>query len=110
MELLRYQTRLDILFSHLNKNKYTPPPEEIVAKLERLMPLDMYLYTYAKQLFEHRWQWYVENVKGEGRRNSSTKVSLKLPKVIDGCVSGYKYLKCPGEEEWFEPDVKQGNI
>ncbi len=61
------------------------------------MPVDMYLYEYAKQLFKMRWKWYIDNVKlrGQGQYSLNLANDFKMPEVIDGCTSIRKKLTCP---------------
>ena len=66
LELFEYQTGLKIQMKHLNrndkfkhlvakqkrstsKNQYPNPTEENIRKLKNLMPMDLFLYEYAKQ-------------------------------------------------------------
>ena len=59
MEMFRYQSGLDMQPMKRNMNKgYPKPTEEQVKKLKKLMPMDMYLYEYAKQLHEYRYERY----------------------------------------------------
>ena len=103
MELLQYQTGLGLQYAdaHIGYREYTVPSRSVMDKIKRLMPVDRFLYEYAKQLFEHRWQWYVANVKGK-KRDHPVKKEPVFPEVIDGCVSSPNYLKCPGEKEWTD--------
>ena len=57
LEMLKYQTGFDIQLMRLNVNKVKYPeltPDEI-NKIRSLMPMDNYIYEYAKQLHNHRW-------------------------------------------------------
>ena len=107
MELLQYQTGLKLQFKdvHIGQRDYPTPSQEERQKIEKLMPVDMYIYEYAKQLFENHWYWYLVNVKEQshhlGPQESSTSIPPKFADVIDGCVSAPNYLKCPGEKEWI---------
>ena len=47
----------------VNKNSHPIPAQDEIEQIERLMPIDMYFYKYAKQLFHHRWNWYQRNIK-----------------------------------------------
>ncbi len=80
---------------HENKKTYPPPTEEDLAYLRKLMPVDMYLYEYAKQLFELRWQWYLNNVKLKGQGQANLNLDVKIPEVIQGCTSTQFDLHCP---------------
>ena len=76
---------------HINKNrKYSKPTEDKTVKLKRSMPMDLYIYEYAKQMFDRRWQLYL-NMNG---RSISSEMNMtlsmfvpNLPKVIHGCKS-----------------------
>ncbi len=49
---------LNVKMGRMNKNRisYSPPRAEDVHKLRMLMPMDIYLYEYAKQLHKVRAQ------------------------------------------------------
>ena len=100
LELFEYQTGLKINMEHKNMNKYSypEPTEEDVRSLIKLMPMDLYLYKYAKQLFERRWQMYL-NAKNGAKKplTPSSSTFLRLPAVIHGCKSTSHYLKCPSD-------------
>ena len=100
MELLRYQTGLQLknkMLPHFNRNKDKSPKatKADIHTLQKLMPLDIYLYKYAQKLFERRWQWYQDNVKSKSPRNTNFKSELDLPPVVTGCTSTAQQLHCP---------------
>ena len=115
LELFRYQTGLKIQMKHFNKNRYNSagsksnqksnfttsqntypdPTKDNIRKLKNLMPIDLFLYEYAKQLFEIRWQKYLSIKYGNKTSSALRRVQLKLPDRIDGCKSTSKYLNCP---------------
>ena len=102
LELFEYQTGLKIHMKHLNKHiskkKYPEPTSENIHKLEKLMPMDLFLYEYAKQLFERRWQMYLNAKNNESSPVPLIDITLsKLPKIIQGCKSTSHYLKCPND-------------
>ena len=105
LELFEYQTGLKIHVKHLNRHiskKNREPTSEDVRKLEKLMPMDLFLYKYAKQLFERRWQMYLNAKNGEINPLPPVNITLsKLPKIIDGCKSTSHYLKCPDDAYRF---------
>ena len=82
---------------HKNKNrKYPEPTEEEILKLKRLMPMDLYIYEYAKQLFDRRWQLYLNTKKGTlSLSEASLKFVPNLSKIIHGCKSTPNTLQCP---------------
>jgi hypothetical protein len=41
------------------KKEHLPPSSETVAKLERYLQKDMWLYEYSKRLFEARWKYFM---------------------------------------------------
>ena len=58
MELFRFQTELNATTFEMNvsmRKEYNITKVEL-EKLRALMPMDIYLYEYAKQLHEYRWQ------------------------------------------------------
>ena len=100
LELFEYQTGLKIEMPHINKNrKYPKPTKDEIMKLKRLMPMDLYIYEYAKQIFDRRWQMYLNTKKGTLISNKVDTTSPilvpDLPKVIDGCKSTKNSLQCP---------------
>ena len=105
MELLRYQTGLQLQLQHKNKISYPEPSQEEIEKLRKLIPIDLYIYEYGKQLFDHRWNAYQKQIKQKEKKlsnNSATAVrniSLSLSNVIDGCVSTTKTLSCPTDKD-----------
>ncbi len=111
MELLRYQTRLDILFSHLNKNKCTPPQDRRNCCQIRKAHASWYVFVHlCKTVVSVQMAVVCRKCKRWRKEEQLHKSIPETQKVIDGCTSGHKYLKCPGEEEWFEPDVKEGKL
>ena len=84
-------------YGHHRKNPHPLGSEENLAYLRKLMPLDLYLYEYAKQLFELRWQWYLNNVKlkGQGQTMVTSGMKVKLPQIIDGCKATKTEISCP---------------
>ena len=105
LELFEYQTGLKIRMKHLNKHiskMNQEPTNENIHKLEKLMPMDLFLYEYAKQLFERRWQMYLNAKNGEINPLPPVNITLsKLPKIIHGCKSTSHYLKCPDDTYRF---------
>ena len=43
-----------------NTNKHSTPEGETEKKMRSMIPMDAWLYDYAKLLFEARWEYYVE--------------------------------------------------
>jgi hypothetical protein len=89
MELLQYALKLDFRpkLPKSNRGPKQPPATEWEKKaLESLMPQDMWLYEYAKRLFEARWMAY----------KTGNPVTLPerppLPKLT--CVSTREQLNC----------------
>ena len=106
MELLRYQSGLRLKLEHKRKTSHPKPRQEETEKLRKLMPLDLYIYEYAKQLFAHRWNLYKKqtNPSADSLSNNNSSaivqdITLSLPNVIDGCVSTKSTLSCPNEEK-----------
>ena len=102
MEMLRYQTGLSLKFGHRNKNSdYPEPTQEEIMKLKQLMPLDLYIYEYVKQLFDQRWRVYVKERSKkqfeELRVNGNVMTTLSLPDTIHGCVSTRSIISCPSD-------------
>ena len=93
LEMLSYQTGLDIHMKHLNKNKRRKdlPKKEQITMLENLLPVDMYLYEYAKQLHNHRYQIYL------AQKSETNRIPYSYPNltsVIKGCKSTRFKLVC----------------
>ena len=102
MEMLRYQTGLSLKFGHRNKNSdYPEPTQEEIMKLKQLMPLDLYIYEYVKQLFDQRWRAYLKERSKkqfkELRVNGNAVTTLSLPDTIHGCVSTRRIILCPSD-------------
>ena len=100
LELLKYQTGLDLKYPIINKTPHTKPPIQIVRQLQFLMPMDLYFYKYANELFEQRWKWYVENVKQNKTEmemlcgGDFSKVSSP---VVNGCISAKAKIQGPNK-------------
>ncbi len=95
----RYQTGLETTLGDQKLNTDQSPSNEDLDKLKKLMPMDIYLYEYIKQLFELRWKWYLKNVKlkGQDQGNVMPDFQLKMPEIIDGCRSTQFEIFCQGE-------------
>ena len=95
--------KTDQSVEHKNMRTYPEPNQEEIEKLRKLIPIDLYIYEYAKQLFDHRWDAYQKQVKQKEKKlsnNSDTaarNISLSLSNVIDGCVSTTETLLCPND-------------
>ena len=57
MEMFRYQSGLNVTIHHLNisRRKHFNLTEKEIVKLKMLMPMDVYIYEYAKELHRYRW-------------------------------------------------------
>ena len=89
-EMLRYQTGLNVTVQHINTNKerYKKSTAMEMQKMKVLLPMDMYLYEYAKQLHEYRYKMFKKQQQAQKPWQQlwkSEPVSLWLPKVLDGC-------------------------
>ena len=98
-EMLRYQTGLDVKIERRNVNHedYQKPSEAEREKLKALMPMDVYLYEYAKQLYEYRYKLFTENKQQLEKQQPQiqyTEISLKLPEELDGCKGFSKLFEC----------------
>ena len=91
MELFKFQTGLNATTHKLNTSfrKGNNITKGELEKLRALMPMDIYLYDYAKQLHEYRWQKYKQNW------NNVPDLTPTLPKTIRGCKSTSFFLDCP---------------
>ena len=91
MELFKFQTGLNATTHKLNTSfrKGHNITKGELEKLRALMPMDIYLYDYAKQLHEYRWQKYKQNW------NNVPNYTPTLPKTIRGCKSTSFFLDCP---------------
>ena len=98
-EMLKYQTglemkmqRLNARFSNGRNNSYpklNPFQEDF---LKKLMPMDMFVYEYAKQLHDFRWVIY-KNPRNE--TPISKQIRLQLPRILSGCKSTSQSISCP---------------
>ena len=56
------------------------------------MPMDVFLFEYAKQLHNYRWRRF----NGiEPTSSSQRDITSELPDVIQGCKSTRQFLDCP---------------
>ena len=96
LEMLKYQTGVDVKMIHANQNKHKPKYNGLtkseIKKIKSLMPMDMYLYEYTKQLHGHRWKTFTNQGLGEERE---TYQFPKLPTTLFGCKSSKCTLFCP---------------
>ena len=96
-EMLRYQTGLNVTIKHRNVNHedYKKPSKAEREKLKALMPMDFYLYEYAKQLHEYRYQMFAEHKQKKQQPPIHYKeISLRLPEVLDGCMGVRRLFQC----------------
>ena len=89
-EMFRYQTGLNVKIEHRNANQddYLKSSKAEREKLKALMPMDIYLYEYAKQLYEYRYEMFSEQKKQLKQKQSQMQyreISLRLPEILDGC-------------------------
>ena len=91
MELFKFQTGLNATTHKMNVSirKEDNITKAELEKLQALMPMDIYLYEYAKQLHEYRWQKYKHNW------NNVSNYKPRLPQTIRGCKSTRHFLDCP---------------
>ena len=100
-EMLQYQTGLNVTLQHINTNKerYKKPTEIEIQKLKVLLPMDMYLYEYAKQLHGYRYKMFKKQQQEEQKLWQQPwkidSVSLRLPGVLDGCKYRDSLHNCP---------------
>ena len=100
LELFRYQTGLDTTAHRLNhkiRNGYNISGEEL-DKLKALMPMDVFLYDYARQLHQYRWLKYKQNWNDVSGILSYTP---KFTEIIKGCKSTRSFISCPGVDISF---------
>ena len=110
LEMFRYQSGLDIQQEKRNVNKgYPKPTLDEVEKLKKLMPMDMYLYEYAKQLHDYRYQMFKQQEQQQQRQQQThSRVQLAeqeigtLPAFLDGRKSDGKSLQCNQTDPYFE--------
>ena len=97
-EMFRYQTGLNVTTEHINVNSedYQKPSKAGREKLKALMPMDIYLYEYAKQLHNYRLKMFTDQ-KQQLKQQTQTKyreLSVKLPGVLDGCKGYSRLYEC----------------
>jgi len=63
MKLLQITLGLEAtpVLPRANKMQYLHPTEETKKKISKFVPKDIWLYEYAKRLFEARWKYYIGN-------------------------------------------------
>ena len=70
---------------------YPEPTKDEIMKLKHLMPMDLYIYEYTKQIFDRRWLLCLNMKKGmlvSNKVDSTSPIFVPdLPEVIDGCKS-----------------------
>ena len=96
-EMLRYQTGLNVTIEHRNVNSedYPKPSKVQREKLKALMPMDYYLYEYAKQLHEYRYKMFTElKRKRQQPQIHYKEIALHLPEVLDGCMGVGRLFQC----------------
>ena len=92
LEIFKYQTGLRFKMQRFNMGRvaYWKLTNEQRQFLEHLIPIDMFLYEYALQLHNYRWQIYRQ--QGKAIKNV---IDIKLPTMINGCQSDTNSLNCP---------------
>ena len=104
-EMLRYQAGLDLKIERMNVNHddYQKPSIAEREKMKALMPMDVYLYEYAKQLHEYRYKMFTEQQQLEQWQPQIQykEISLKLPEVLDGCKGYSKLFECHLFDKYF---------
>ena len=97
-EMLKYQTGLKFKTEqqNINQDDYQKPSKAEREKLKALMPMDLYIYEYAKQLHEYRYKMFTERRKQlkQQRQIQYRQISLRLPEVLDGCKGYSKLYEC----------------
>jgi hypothetical protein len=100
MQLLQHEFSLKQLpvMEHRNKNRKRPPNDAsselnpwVMETLQSLMPQDVWLYQYAKQLFEARWNHAVASSKNH--TNSTVPARPPFPTVLP-CTSLRQQIQC----------------
>ena len=92
LELLSFQLNLPpnslaLPKSNSNRAPSAKPSAESVEKLESLMPQDIWVYEYAKRVFEARWEYF---------KTGSFKPPNRPPFPKVQCLSTRFILKCNG--------------
>ena len=97
-EMFRYQTGLNVTTEHINVNSedYQKPSKAEREKLKALMPMDIYLYEYAKQLHNYRLKMFTDQKQQLKQQTQTTyrELSVKLPGVLDGCKGYSRLYEC----------------
>ena len=98
IEMLNFQTGLGLTVQHQNSRdshahslSYTELSPSQVEFLKKLMPVDMYLYEYARQLFGYRWKIYQNE---RNRKDEKEKIDFKLPETLEGCKITSQSFEC----------------
>lgn len=90
IEMLQWQlnSRHTLRVSHSNKNKHDFISLKEREILESLMPKDLWLYTYAKLLFEARWTLYKTGIWTPPMRPKIPKPSCQSTRFSIHCTEG----------------------
>lgn len=93
LELLSFQLNLPhksltLPKSNSNRAPSAKPSAESVEKLESLMPQDMWVYEYAKRVFEARWEYFKTGSFKPPNRPPFPKVQCRSTRFILKCTGG----------------------
>ena len=99
LEMLRFQIGVDLQTEHTNVNQKKPSADHLtkdeINRIKALMPVDLYVYEYAKQLHKNRWDSYQMQRNGFEVGKQQTNGLSMLPPVMVGCKSSSFELNCP---------------
>ena len=86
-EMLQWQLGYDkkIRLAHRNKTPHADITSEHKAILESLMPIDLWIYEYAKTLFDARWELYKNGVYRDPKLPPFPEINCKSTRYILAC-------------------------
>ena len=86
-DMLQWQLGYDkkIRLAHRNKTPHADITAEDKAILESLMPIDLWIYEYAKTLFDARWEQYKTGVYRDPKMPPFPQINCKSTRYILAC-------------------------
>ena len=104
--------------SNANKKKGAQPSTRDTKALEKLMPTDIWFYSYASQAHDAKWKLYQLTKSGnmttselDDTLNHLTEDMISnLPKKLSGCKSTRFILSCPEDNFYFQWNMSDEKI
>ena len=104
--------------SNANKKKGVQPTENDFSALEKLMPIDIWFYSYASQVHDVKWKLYQLTKSGNVTKSAlddtinrlADGMISNLAKHVSGCKSTRFILSCPEDNFYFQWNMKDEKI